>query len=254
MQSSISSEKTALLSEVRQRAAHHPSSEKARASSIAPPPRRTSPWIRRDGLFESEKVIWNRMEGRVAWNSRSLTSVLRCRSENYLEIQEPETRLSSTVDPSLGHAKSHACPRFLVKMNTSVECGGRQRVLRDSPLTQQCFSHQHGNMCINRGKWGQCPHPRGSDAGRGHETGVGRGAETVFNFRPSTTLQRLVWGIRWCDGEQGTRQMGARQYISTVHSWNRRWTRRGRGMPTRVPRQSQGRQAGLTGVRVVRCG
>ena len=68
-----------------------------------------------------------------------------------LEEVEPEKQLAIEVDHSAGHAKYR--PDGLHVANMNVKYGGKQKVLRDSVMTEGCLGPHEAKMHLNAGVW-----------------------------------------------------------------------------------------------------
>ena len=68
-----------------------------------------------------------------------------------LEQIEPEKQLAIEVDHSAGHAKY--LPDGLHVANMNVKYGGKQKVLRDSVMTEGCLGPRPAKMYLNGGEW-----------------------------------------------------------------------------------------------------
>ena len=68
-----------------------------------------------------------------------------------LEVIEPRKQLAIEVDHSAGHAKY--LPDGLHVANMNVKYGGKQKVLRDSVMTEGCLGPRPAKMYLNGGEW-----------------------------------------------------------------------------------------------------
>ena len=68
-----------------------------------------------------------------------------------LEVIEPRKQLAIEVDHSAGHAKY--LPDGLHVANMNVKYGGKQKVLRDSVMTEGCLGPGSAKMHLNGGEW-----------------------------------------------------------------------------------------------------
>lgn len=68
-----------------------------------------------------------------------------------LEEVEPDRQLATEIDHSAGHAKF--LPDGLNVSNMNVKYGGKQRVVRDSVMTEGCLGPGEAKMYLNSDKW-----------------------------------------------------------------------------------------------------
>ena len=85
---------------------------------------------------------------------------------------EPGKQLAIEIDHSAGHAKY--LPDGLHVSNMNVKYGGKQKVLRDSIMTEGCLGPGEAKMYLDDGIRRRPHHERG-----GPEAEVGRCAEHV---------------------------------------------------------------------------
>ena len=64
---------------------------------------------------------------------------------------EPGKQLAIEIDHSAGHAKY--LPDGLHVSNMNVKYGGKQKVLRDSIMTEGCLGPGEAKMYLNGGDW-----------------------------------------------------------------------------------------------------
>ena len=72
-----------------------------------------------------------------------------------LEVLEPEAQIVIEVDHSAGHAKGREDGLHVLNMN--VKFGGKQRVLRESTMTEACLGPGEAKMYLANAEWSTTP-------------------------------------------------------------------------------------------------
>ena len=129
----LSADELARVNERHQRESHKPLDESPGLRFLLPGKNREGYW----GFAEFEQQT---------------IDVMDC-----LEEIEPEKQLAIEVDHSAGHAKY--LPDGLHVQNMNVNYGGKQKVLRDSVMTEGCLGPRSAKMYLDGGEWSTKFHP-----------------------------------------------------------------------------------------------
>ena len=83
------------------------------------------------------------------------------------DVLYPDLQLMVEVDHSAGHAKFREDGLHVGNMN--VKYGGKQKIMRDTTMTEGCVGPGEAKMHLNSGKWEHAVRPRCHREDRGSE-------------------------------------------------------------------------------------